>query len=176
MNLGASNKLAGEGESISYEGNMETSRLIEQIESLRGAVRFLRSENSYLKSQDLLLELDQLPSYSLPPLPPSPTKSTGIPLTASSFLPTDPSIIQRNFVTESKLLLREARVLSATPRMIDLSLVRPGGKSVGWKSRSRDPNSQWEVEKDRVRDLSRRVERLKEMRLGGGNGLRVIGA
>lgn len=155
---------------------METSRLIEQIESLRGAVRFLRSENSYLKSQDLLLELDQLPSYSLPPLPSSPPKSTGLPLTASSLLSTDPSIIQRTLITESKVLLREARVLSATPRMIDLSLVRPGGKITGWKSRARDPNSQWEVEKDRVRDLSRRVERLKEMRFSSGNGLRVIGA
>ncbi|KAL8277717.1 hypothetical protein RQP46_009839 [Phenoliferia psychrophenolica] len=67
---------AHDGEVVSYEGNMETSRLIEQIDSLRGAVRFLRSENSYLKSQDLLSELDQLPLYTVtsssPPLPSTP--------------------------------------------------------------------------------------------------------
>lgn len=158
---------------------METSRLIEQIESLRGAVRFLRSENSYLKSQDLLLELDQLPTYSLPPLPPSESSSptpTGLPTTASSLLPTSAAVLQRTLLTESKLLLRDARVLSATPKMIDLSQVRPNGKVGGWKSRSRDPVSQWEIEKDRARDLSRRIERLKEMWLNSLNGLVVSGA
>jgi len=49
------------------EGNLEASHLLEQIESLRGAVRFLRTENGYLKGQDLLKEIQ-----SLPPLGPAP--------------------------------------------------------------------------------------------------------
>lgn len=35
-----------------------------QVENLRGAVKFLRSENSYLKSADLMRELDALPALS----------------------------------------------------------------------------------------------------------------
>jgi dynactin 1 len=56
------------------EGNLEASHLLEQIESLRGAVRFLRTENGYLKGQDLLKEIQSLPSlgpapYDMPQTP-----------------------------------------------------------------------------------------------------------
>lgn len=44
------------------EGNLEVSHLLEQIESLRGAVRFLRTENGYLKGQEMLKEIQSLPS------------------------------------------------------------------------------------------------------------------
>ncbi|ORY88624.1 dynein associated protein-domain-containing protein [Leucosporidium creatinivorum] len=150
---------AGEGDPISYEGNMETSYLIEQISSLRGAIRFLRSENSYLKSQDLLTELDSLPSYAVPPLtlPPSPPHSpTGLPSTR----PSPPPL---SFALESKLLLREARLLSSTPRLVDLSTVKPGGQR-GWQPKSRAPRNQWLAEKERASVLGRKVERLWEMR------------
>lgn len=49
------------------EGNLEASHLLEQIESLRGAVRFLRTENGYLKGQDLLKEIQSLPSLGPAP-------------------------------------------------------------------------------------------------------------
>lgn len=138
---------------------METSRLIEQIDALRGAVRFLRSENSYLKSQDLLATLDALPTYSLPAPLPEPTGLPSFPTPPSQ----DPDIVRRAFATESKLLLREARVLSATPRVVDLSLVRPGGKS-GWQPSARRPENQYWAEKERARSLGRRVDRLWAMR------------
>lgn len=138
---------------------METSYLVDQISSLRGAVRFLRSENSYLKSQDLLTELDSLPSYTIPSLtlPPSPPHSpTGLPSTRSS-----PSPL--SFALESKLLLREARLLSSTPRLVDLSAVKPGGQR-GWQPKARAPRNQWLAEKERANVLGRKVERLWEMR------------
>lgn len=43
------------------EGNLEASHLLEQIESLRGTIRFLRTENGYLKGQELLKEIQSLP-------------------------------------------------------------------------------------------------------------------
>ncbi|SCZ96495.1 BZ3500_MvSof-1268-A1-R1_Chr8-2g10234 [Microbotryum saponariae] len=161
----------GEGEAVVYEGNMETSYLIEQIESLRNAVRFLRSENSYLKSQDLLTELDALPTYVLPAITPImlPKEASGLPVssrrtpaasaTSTTLAPLEPT----SFAVQSKQLLHEARLLSATPRLVDLSGVRPGGKK-GWTPSARLPSSQLRAEKDRSKALSRKVEALWEMR------------
>ena len=47
------------------EGSLETSHLLEQIEALRGTVRFLRTENSYLKGYDLMKEIESLPVLPL---------------------------------------------------------------------------------------------------------------
>lgn len=55
-----------ETEIVQVEGNLETSHLLEQIESLRGTVRFLRTENGYLKGQDMLRELRSLPPIDVP--------------------------------------------------------------------------------------------------------------
>lgn len=87
-----------EGEGVSWEGSMETSRLIAQIESLRGAVRFLRSENSTLKAKDFLLELEELPSYTSPRTYQNTAKLVGV-----------------------KKLMGEVREVLASPIMIDLS-------------------------------------------------------
>ena len=69
------------------EGSIETSHLLEQvpdaikpttpqhlivsqIEALRGTVRFLQTEYSYLKGQDLLKEIQALPPLPEPVCPP----------------------------------------------------------------------------------------------------------
>lgn len=46
---------------VPVEGNVEASHLLEQIEALRGTVRFLRTENGYLKGQEMLKEIQALP-------------------------------------------------------------------------------------------------------------------
>jgi dynactin 1 len=55
-----------ETEIVQVEGNLETSHLLEQIDTLRGTVRFLRTENGYLKGQDMLRELRSLPPLDIP--------------------------------------------------------------------------------------------------------------
>lgn len=169
--LGTTNRGAErETSSTTYEGNLETSRLLEQIEALRLSVRYLRSENSYLKSQDLLAKLDDLPTYALPPTPPdSPPRSKGLPggTKSQEWSSLDPVVQKRAFMNESRSLLQEARVLSSTPRLVDLSLLTPrtaGVGETGWTARRRNPVEQLEAERDRTRNLARKVERLLEMR------------
>lgn len=149
---------------------METTYLVEQIESLRGALRFLRSENSYLKSQDLLAELDKvLPPTALPAPSPTTNEPTGLPAKRLQPAPVDPHA----FATRSKALLREVRLASCSPRLVDLSTVGGGQKAVagagvggrgGWQPRSRTPRAQLTAEKERWKSLRRRVELLREMR------------
>ncbi|GAA6009177.1 hypothetical protein JCM11491_005782 [Sporobolomyces phaffii] len=187
----ASSAMSGDATAM-YEGNLETASLVDKINSLRSAVRFLRSENSYLKSQDLLSELDLLPSYELPPTPPLTPEpvASSFPddddddhkdARSSSLLPFDfATRAQRNpsiplpapsFATRSKLLLREASLVSATPRLVDLSQIAlsTGGLESrkprrGWNPSRRDPRSQLLAEKERARALERKLRNLCDAR------------
>lgn len=154
---------------------METSYLLEQITSLRSAVRFLRQENAYIKSHDLLAEIDALPSYDLPPTPPlTPEPHDPIELApprsfASSTKATE--LPTQSFVIRSAQLLREARLVSATPRLVVVSREarRGSGDDDGaqrkpWQAVRRDPRSQLWAEKERARTLERKVQRLWEER------------
>ncbi|GAA5851867.1 hypothetical protein JCM8547_000082 [Rhodosporidiobolus lusitaniae] len=176
-NQGSSTTTSSGADPSVYEGNLETSFLIDQITSLRSALRFLRSENSYLKSQDLLSTLDALPSYSLPPTPPLTPEPCSTdedgddgPLSSRSLLPPSPfRLPPEAFKTQSKLLLREARLLSATPRLVDVSHVaasalREGGGAgmtrKAWQPAKRDPKNQLWAEKQRAWQLQKKLEQL----------------
>ncbi|KPV72878.1 uncharacterized protein RHOBADRAFT_38979 [Rhodotorula graminis WP1] len=158
-----------------YEGSMETSYLIEQISSLRSAVRFLRQENAYIKSHDLLVQVDALPSYDLPPTPPlTPEPHDPLDLASSSpFLSSSraatKSLPSPSFAIRSAQLLREARLVSATPRLVDVSRAATGSSAAGdgrkpWQAVRRDPHSQLWAEKERTRLLERKVQRLWDER------------
>ncbi|KAK4056088.1 hypothetical protein OIO90_002819 [Microbotryomycetes sp. JL221] len=160
----------GEEDATVYEGNMETSYLVEQIQSLRGSLRYLRQENAFIKSQDLATQLDALPSLasSRPTAvgvhrPESPTTFDGIPKLARQdsnlAIPTD----ARAFAVLSKSLMREARLLSCSPRLIDVSRAKQGGQP-GWQPKLETPRGQLQAEKDRVRRLKSRVQQLVEAR------------
>lgn len=104
-----------------------------QIEALRGAVRFLRSENSYLKGQGLIREI-----RSLPPLPDliEPGESDDSSGTEDedfvdpySSSPTSTSVRALN--TATKVLYRDLLTFSSTPRVVDLSAVNAKSQSIG---------------------------------------------
>ncbi|KAJ8701829.1 hypothetical protein PTI98_000580 [Pleurotus ostreatus] len=118
---------AVEAEAIVVEGNLETSHLLEQIEALRGTVRYLRTENAYLKGQDLVRDIQ-----SLPPLPEPITRQPTPELDPSraSDLDSDsddedarrlqrPTL--RSLTTETKVLYRDVLRFSSSPRVVDLS-------------------------------------------------------
>ncbi|KAG0150545.1 hypothetical protein CROQUDRAFT_38151 [Cronartium quercuum f. sp. fusiforme G11] len=137
--------LTGQDFYVPYEGNLETTQLVEQIESLRGAARFLRAENSYLKSQGLLKQLNTLPSYSVhpPAFPPvldddsdaslSLRKSTDEPHSPFEIADHRPTLTRadqlRKMKSESKQLYKEAIAITAHPKVVDLTRVKRRGVS-----------------------------------------------
>lgn len=135
-----------------------------KIESLRGAVRYLRSENSYLKSQDLLKQLNTLPSYTpLPPaFPPSFAEDD-----ASVSIPDTAFDRARRFASESKALFKEAAALSSRPKVVDLTKAKRSGSGTGpaaWQSRARLPQEQFDRRKEEVERLRKKIEGLRELR------------
>ncbi|KZV79203.1 hypothetical protein EXIGLDRAFT_632417 [Exidia glandulosa HHB12029] len=152
-----------ESEAVTLETNLETSHLLEQIDSLRGTVRFLRQENSYLKGQDLLKEIRQLPdlpSYTPPPLTPpdSPTSS------ASSEGPVTPPTTLRSLALETKTLYRDVIAFSSAPKVVDLSALNKRKTDGGpaWIPMRDSPAHQLLQRKRAADELSRKVRALRE--------------
>ncbi|KAG8983164.1 hypothetical protein FRB90_006256 [Tulasnella sp. 427] len=148
-----------QAETLDLEGNYETSYLLKQIENLRGTIRFLRSENSYLKGQDLLREiyaLPDLPEY-IPPTPPlSPSSST-----APSSPDIDSKPTMRSLATETKVLHREVMHYASNIRVIDLSTVN-AKKGKGWVPQRVSPIGQLWEQRAEGEKLARRVKSLME--------------
>jgi dynactin 1 len=141
---------------------------LRQLESFRGAVRFLRMENSYLKGNDLMREIDELP-----PLPETRHRLPTPPLDTSGLSDTDESDTEtgssrkvpsvRSLAMETKTLYREVIKFSSTPRVVDLSTTKTsqgGGK--GWVPRKKTPTYQVWERKTQAERLNRRVQGLLE--------------
>ncbi|KAH9948209.1 dynactin [Amylocystis lapponica] len=166
---------APEPENVPVEGSLETSYLLEQIDALRGTVRFLRTENSYLKGQDLLKEIESLPRLREPmsrePTPPlDPSGLSDSDDSDGEERRSPPSL--RTLAAESKLLYREVMKYTASPRVVDLSALRAkrteGGEKSGkgWMPRKKSPAYQvWERKMEGER-LGRRLQGLLERTSG----------
>lgn len=138
-----------------------------QIEALRGTVRFLRTENSYLKSQDLLNEIQ-----ALPPLPEPVSRLPTPELDPSGLSDSDDSDLDtlhtaptlRSLTTETKLLYRDVIKFSSSPRVVDLSTLNARRAETNngkiWMRKKETPAHQvWERKMEAER-LSRRVRGL----------------
>ncbi|KIM47423.1 hypothetical protein M413DRAFT_439091 [Hebeloma cylindrosporum] len=158
-----------EMENVPVEGSLETFQLFEQIEALRGTVRFLRTENSYLKGHDLLREIEALPVLpkrtarpQTPPLVASGNSDTD--MSDSDEPPPPPTLFSLS--TETKRLYRDVMKYSSAPRVVDLSVLNAkraeakGGKV--WLPRKKMPSQQVLERKMEGERLSRRVQGLME--------------
>jgi dynactin 1 len=147
-----------------------------QVENLRSAIRYLRSENSLLKSRHLYPDLKLLapipsfpifnsiaePNYEvegeIPGLSPTNSSESDSSPPSTPITPTPKSL-----ETESKILIRDITNYQIKPRIVDISNI---DTRRGWKSRKGSPEMQvlgWKREEEK---LGRRVEGLKERMRG----------
>ena len=136
-----------DAESIVFTGSLETSQLVAQVESLRGAVRFLRRENGFLKSRGLLDDLAPLPHVNTAP---------------------PPSDERRALVEERHAIAREAVTLAANARVVDLTLYTPGPV---WQRAARRPENQYAAQQDAVRKLLQRLDGVRSRMATSGSAL-----
>ncbi|KAL0951934.1 hypothetical protein HGRIS_008587 [Hohenbuehelia grisea] len=171
-----------ETETIPIEGSLETSYLLEQVDALRGTVRYLRTENSYLKSHDLLKEIQALPPIPEPLAPtrePTPELVPASGLSSDSeesdddSIPTHRARSLRGLSTETKVLYRDVMRFSSSPRVVDLSVLNAnraaeekgedsttkGARKV-WMPKKKTPAYQVMERKMEAERLSRRVRGL----------------
>lgn len=141
---------AADSDSLVFTGSLETAQLVAQVESLRGAVRFLRRENGFLKSRGLLDDLGPLVHES----------------GTASIAAVDDE--RRALIEERHAIAREAVKLASTPRVVDLSQFKPGPV---WQPLARRPENQYAAQQGAVHKLSRRLDGLKSRMATAGLSL-----
>lgn len=130
------------GEYTTFTGSLETSHLVSQIESLRGTVRYLRSQNSFLRSQDLLADLSSLPTYE----------------TATHPSEENARIIKE----ESAALFRQVAEMSSRAKVVDLSKIETGK---AWNRMEDRPKIQLERKRAQLEILKKKVDRLADKKV-----------
>ncbi|GJJ08433.1 hypothetical protein Clacol_002649 [Clathrus columnatus] len=151
-----------DAEPVIVEGNLETSHLLEQIEALRGAVRFLRNENSYLKGYDLLKDIQSLPPIDRVPTPQLDYSQTPSDSDESDYEQRPMNL--RTLATETKVLYRDVIKFSSSRRVIDLSALNKQRIEQGrkWMPKKQTPAQQVWEKKVEAEELGRRVKMLLE--------------
>jgi len=126
-------------ESLPFTGSLETAHLLSYVEGLRGSVRHLRNENTFLKSQATLAELNDLPALTLPTPP-----------VAEDAL--------RSLTEQTKSLWRDTVNLAANVKVVDLSHI---DGSVKWLKNEHKPEVQQEKQRAALNRLVNRLSRVK---------------
>ncbi|OXG26855.1 dynactin 1 [Cryptococcus neoformans] len=168
----------GEPIIIGSGATLESSQLAEQVESLKSAVRFLRSENALLKSRELYNDIHSLSAlrYRSEPQMPElvPSNGPSSPSSSESSLPTTPThspvrslpMTKHIIGVESRILLHQMAKFQASAKVVDISNL--GGKE-GWRSRKNAPELQYREWKKREKRFEKKLEGLvgRSKRLSG---------
>ncbi|GAA5813625.1 hypothetical protein MFLAVUS_007108 [Mucor flavus] len=123
--------------------NINVHEMNGQIECLKSAIRYLRAENAHLKGTDVIrsLKLEQDGLNQMKQVDPQ-TKA-----------------LIRSFALETRMLVKDMRVASASPKVIQLCADRRGGK---WQSEKRLPDYQYQTQQSVLYTLKQRCDQLKE--------------
>lgn len=120
------------------------------METLKSGIRYLRIENAYLKSCDLVrsLQLDDAMTQ---------------PLTAEHAGRKDQEDTRRALATEGRALLKEMRRVSASPKLV---VLKPHDKErqrrrPGWQSQKSLPDYQYQEQQSSLHTLHQRSEQLR---------------
>ncbi|ORZ00325.1 dynein associated protein-domain-containing protein [Syncephalastrum racemosum] len=121
-----------------------------QMETLKSGIRYLRIENAYLKSCDLVrsLQLDDAMTQ---------------PLTAEHANRKEQEDTRRALATEGRALLKEMRRISASPKLV---VLKPRDKErqrrcPGWQSQKSLPDYQYQEQQSSLHTLHQRSEQLR---------------
>ncbi|WRT67723.1 uncharacterized protein IL334_004695 [Kwoniella shivajii] len=157
---------------------IESTQLIDKIENLKSAIRYLRNENSLLKSKELYNDIYSLPSIRFdrePILPELVYSESSLPGSVSdtesdtdSDLPKTPttsseaSVVTKHTIeVESKLLFKELIDFQTIPKIVDISKygIEDEGK---WRKRKNEPEYQKLEWRNKEKKLGRKLDNLKE--------------
>lgn len=121
--------------------NMNVFELNQQMESLKSAIRYLRAENTHLKGSDMVRSLDL---------------SIGKPSHSGDAQKKE---LLKSFAMETRILVKDMRMASAAPKIIQLSTDRKGGK---WQSDKKLPDYQYQTQQSVLYTLKQRYDQLKD--------------
>ncbi|KAI8375957.1 dynein associated protein-domain-containing protein [Radiomyces spectabilis] len=135
-----------------------------QMEALKGAIRYLRAENAHLKSCDMArtLGLDRLPDivqYKATKKEDA-DESSEVKETEKLVEDTEQDVrdLIRSFALETRVLVKDMRAVSASPKVVQLSAASRGGK---WQSMKKVPDYQYQTQQSVLYTLKQRGDQLR---------------
>lgn len=163
------------GSSFMGSSSLETSYLLDQVESLRTCLHVLRRENSYLKSSSLLQKLDALPLLQSRPATRLGEKQSEEERKRPSGEPVrqkdEESKSFASAVLETKVLYRQLLDSTSSPRVVLLPGVKVDGQVPAqqperyrrrWQPSAQLPENQLLAQRQVRERIRSRVEALKE--------------
>ena len=126
------------------------------MEILKAGIRYLRAENAHLKGCDLArsLKLDQLPTVQVRRHEQADDSSDE----EEGEKEPETRDMMRSIATETRVLLKDLRTASASPKVVALGEQRPGG----WRSMKKTPDYQYQAQQSVLYTLKQRSEQLKD--------------
>ncbi|UZJ57502.1 hypothetical protein CBS101457_006822 [Exobasidium rhododendri] len=121
--------------------SLEASYLNDQLEAVRGALRYLRMENNVLKSRDVLSKFETLPRLLSGQAPPQEEEGDGEAIDPSKGIPRPrkETIIDESMNSEGRKLMKELMRIASCPRVVSLT---PLGKVDGLNSSDKKQQQQ----------------------------------
>ncbi|ORZ03356.1 dynein associated protein-domain-containing protein [Syncephalastrum racemosum] len=116
--------------------------IMQQLESLKAVIRFLRAENAHMKYKDLCYSLGLGETLLAPEKPADPKRDA-----------------VRSMAVESRALVKEMRAASASPKLVVLDGRRRGGK---WQSRKKAPDYTYQTQQTVLHTLRQRSAALRD--------------
>ncbi|KDN52710.1 hypothetical protein K437DRAFT_292826 [Tilletiaria anomala UBC 951] len=149
--------------------NYETAYLVDQLKSLRGAVKYLVGENAYLKSVDLLREFALLPplnsvaSEVQEESAASRRKENGVPVPLDAGDNDIPDL--HSALLRVKALRSKALHMAASPKLTDISFRTASNESAApkkWTPAALSPAHQYAAQRRAMLQVQRDVQKLND--------------
>ena len=137
------------------------------MEILKAGIRYLRAENTHLKGCDLArsLKLEQLPpiqqasSSKLSSDEDEGQESDCDDEEEKETKQPEPRDMMRSLATETRVLLKDLRTATSSPKVVALN---ERGASGEWQSMKKTPNYQYQTQQSVLYTLKQRSEQLKD--------------
>ncbi|KAF7727233.1 hypothetical protein EC973_007846 [Apophysomyces ossiformis] len=135
--------------------------LVCQLETLKAATRYLRAENVHLKSYDIArsLNIEELAEVGTLKIAAEKedVKNSEDEATSDEDKPDKQALI-RSVALETRVLLKDVRIASASPKVVSLSTDRRGGQ---WQRMKNMPDYQYQAQQSVLHTLKNRSEQLR---------------
>ncbi|CAO3591941.1 unnamed protein product [Absidia cylindrospora] len=166
-------ELSGAHSSLEPVSSGNMAYMIQQMESLKSAIRYLRVENNHLKSCDMArhLQLDQFPViintdrkqqvHSAQHVAIDDGADNDSSNSNNNSNNSDEANVRsqiRSYATETNALLKEIRLASTSPKLVSLSPDHRNGK---WQRRKYSPDYQYQTQQSVLYTLKQRSDTLR---------------
>jgi dynactin 1 len=133
----------GDGSASGESDSLENYQLVSQLENLKAALRYLRAENSHLKTKTAFNDLGLVGLAESKP--------------GASVTESEDKTAVKSMALETRVLLKDIRAVGASPKVVTLTKSAAGK----WQTVKKTPDYQYQAQQTVLYTLQKRSNELK---------------